>query len=143
MAIESDAIAKSLLQFHPEVIAQRTHQIHRRKIARKFGCLAKADRKQGALGARATTTFVTRTMNERLKRYAATNEKRTHPLWRIEFMAGNRKEIDSELVYIGRNFADGLRCIGVKHDAMLMSNAGAIFNRLDGADLVVGMHDAY
>ena len=57
-------------------------------------------------------------------------------------MAGNRKEIDSESVYIGVNFADGLCGIGVEEDAMLMGDAGAILDRLDGADLIVGMHDA-
>ena len=68
MPIESDAIAKSLFQFHPKVIAQRPYPIHRCKIARKLAGPAKADRKQGAFGARAQATLVTGTMDERLKR---------------------------------------------------------------------------
>ena len=57
-------------------------------------------------------------------------------------MAGNRQKIDAELIYVGRNLADGLGGIGVKQDAVLMGDSGAILDRLDRADLVVGMHDA-
>src|SRR5262245_35810708 len=58
-------------------------------------------------------------MNEWLKRYAAAHEQGANSLWRIDLMAGDRKEIDAELVHVGRNLADGLRRIGVKQDAML------------------------
>src|SRR5262249_41927705 len=57
-------------------------------------------------------------------------------------MAGNRKEIDAKSPYIRGNLADGLGCVCVKQNAMLMSNAGAIFNWLNRPNLVVGVHDA-
>src|SRR6266702_995173 len=81
-------------------------------------------------------------MNEWLERYTAAYEQGANSLWRIDLMACDRKEIDGEVAYVGRNLADGLRRISVKQYVVLMSNPGAFLDRLDGADLVIGMHDA-
>ena len=81
-------------------------------------------------------------MNEWLKRYATANEQGADPLWRIDLVAGDREEIDAQLTYVGCNLADRLRRIGVKQNAALMSDPGALLDRLNCADLVIGMHDA-
>ena len=41
------------------------------------------------------------------------------------------------------DFADRLRCIGVKADSVLPGDRADFRDRLDGADFVVGMHDAH
>ena len=41
-------------------------------------------------------------------------------------MAGDRQQIDAELVDVGGNLADGLRRIGVEQDFALAGDAGAI-----------------
>src|SRR5262245_65052597 len=72
----------------------------------------------------------------------ATHEQGTYALGCINLMAGNRQKIDAEVVDAGRDLADGLRRVGMEQGAVLMGNAGAVLDRLDGADLIVGMHDA-
>src|SRR5437867_2868786 len=111
MSVENNAISKSLLQFDPEMVAQGAHSLHHCKIARKLAGLAETHCKQGALCARASTTFVSSTMNEWLKRYATANEQGADPLWRIDLVAGDREEIDAQLTYVGCNLADRLRRI--------------------------------
>jgi hypothetical protein len=56
-------------------------------------------------------------------------------------VAGDRQKIDAELVDASSDLPDRLGSVGV-HDAVLAGRLRAILDRLDGADLVVGMHDA-
>ena len=68
--------------------------------------------------------------------------ERTNTFRRIEFVASNREQIDAEFVDLCRDLSDRLRCVGVKTDAMLTRNRADFLDRLDGADLVVRVHDA-
>ena len=142
MSVEAHAISELLLQLLPEMVAQSAHPFHRREIARKRAGLAETDRKQCTLGTRPPATFVSGTVNQRLERHATANEQGADALGRIDLVAGNREKIDAEFVDVRWNLADGLGRIGVKQDAVLVGNASAILDRLDGADLVVGVHDA-
>jgi hypothetical protein len=56
-------------------------------------------------------------------------------------VAGDRQKIDAELVDASSDLPDKLGSVGV-HDAVLAGHSRAILDRLDGADLVVGMRDA-
>src|SRR5215813_15331008 len=142
MAIEAYAISELLLQRLPEAVAQRAHAIYGRKIARKLAGLAEAAREQRALGTCAAAMLVPAAVKQRLNRHAIAHEQSADRLGRIGLVPGNRQEIDAELINLGRNLADGLGGIGVKQDAAFMGDSGAILDRLDGADLVVGVHDA-
>ena len=109
---------------------------------RKLARLAEADCKQRALGSGATATLMASTVNKRFEPDAATHEQGADAFGRVNLVTGDGQEIDAKLIDIGRNLADGLGSVGVKQDSVLACNAGAIHDRLDGADLVVGMHDA-
>src|SRR5262249_29069758 len=142
MAIEAYAISELLLQRLPEAVAQRAHAIYGRKIARKLAGLAEAGREQRALGTCAAAMLVPAAVKQRLNRHAIAHEQGADALGGIGLVAGNRQKIDAELIHLDRNLADGLGGVGVKQHGAFMGDAGAILNRLDGSDLVVGVHDA-
>ena len=81
-------------------------------------------------------------MNQRFERYATAHEQGADTLGRVELVAGDREQIDAELVHAGRNLADRLGGVGMEEDPVLAGDARALLDRLDGADLVVGVHDA-
>src|SRR5262249_411534 len=114
MAIEAYAISELLLQRLPEAVAQRAHALHRRKIARKLAGLAESGREQHALRTRAAAMLVSATVQQRLNRHAIAHEQSADALRRIGLVAGNRQEIDAELINLGRNLADGLGGVGVE-----------------------------
>ena len=98
MAVESDAIAESLLQSMPEVIAQGAHPIHRlqgRAQARR-PCRGRP-RAGRSRCPRAGHSHVRRHESavRAIRRGARTGRRRP---WRIELVAGDRQQIDSEFV---------------------------------------------
>src|SRR5215831_10339239 len=114
MAIEPYAISELLLQRLPEAVAQRAHALHGRKIARKLAGLAEAGREQHALGTCAAAMLVPATVQQWLNRHAIAHEQSADALGCIGLVAGNRQQIDAELIHLGRNLADGLGGIGVE-----------------------------
>src|SRR2546429_1161154 len=142
MTVEEDAVAELLLQALPEAVAQSAHATHRRKIPRKLAGRAEGDRQQGTLRARASAAFVAGTMDQRFDRRAAAHKQRADAFWRVNLVAGDRHKIDAEPVDISCDLPDGLRSVSVEQDLVLAGNAGAVLDRLDGSNLVVGMHDA-
>ena len=57
-------------------------------------------------------------------------------------MAGQRKHIHAQLFYIHRDRPHRLHGIGVEPDFMRVRHGGQLFDGLNGADLVVGHHNA-
>ena len=51
------------------------------------------------------------------------------------------EKIDAERVDVERNFSGGLHGVGVKEDVVLRGDLADLFERLDGAEFVVGVHD--
>ena len=56
-------------------------------------------------------------------------------------MPDDGQQVDAEFVHTRGDLADGLRGVGVEGDAVLACDVGDLGDRLDGADLVVGVHD--
>jgi hypothetical protein len=142
MTVESHAVAKPMLELLPKVITQNSESVHLPEIACKLTRLTEPDRKQCTLSTRAPAMLVSGTVNQRFQRYVSAHEQSADTFGCIEFVAGNRQKIDTELIHIGRNLASRLRGIGVKENAVLVGDSGAFGHRLDGPDLVVGVHDA-
>src|SRR5262245_34654969 len=143
MAVENHGAAEWPPQPLPKARAQSAHAIHGRKVAGKLASLAEGDRQQGALRARASAAFVSGAMDQRLDRQPAAHEQRADAFWRVNLVAGDRQKIDAELVDASCDLADRLRSVGVEQGPALAGNAGALRDRLDGSDLVIGMHDAH
>ena len=67
----------------------------------------------------------------------------THPFWTVELVSRDRRQVDILLVHLYRNFADGLRCIGVEQYAALTADFPNLHDGLQHADLIVGRHDRH
>ena len=57
-------------------------------------------------------------------------------------MASNCKQIEAELVDFSRNLSDRLCRVRVKANPALPCDQADVLDRLDGADLIVGVHNA-
>ena len=117
--VENHTIAEPLLQLLPEPVAQSADPLHRRQVARELAGRAEADREQRAFGAGAPPAFVARAVDQRLEPHAAAHVQRTDALGGIELVAGDRQQIDAELVDVGGDLADRLGRVGVEQDAVL------------------------
>src|SRR5215471_8361937 len=142
MSVEDHAISELLPQHLPETVAQDVDPFHRREITRKPAGFAETDCKQRALRTCSPSGLVPGAMDQRFERYAAAYKQGTDAFGRIELVARKRQQIDAEIIDAGRNLADRLSGVGVEQDAVLVGNSGTLRNRLDRADLVVGVHDA-
>src|SRR6266540_4174886 len=94
MSVENHAMPKLLLQSLPEMVAQCTHPIRRRKLAG----LAKTNRKQRALGAGPPATLVSGPVHDRFEANAAVHEQGADTLGRIDLVPSDRQEIDAKIV---------------------------------------------
>ncbi len=75
-------------------------------------------------------------------RIAPANVQRSHTLRTIELVAGQRKQVDVVADHIHRDLADRLHGIRVEENALFMAELANRGDRIDGADLIVGVHDA-
>ncbi len=72
---------------------------------------------------------------------SATNVQRANALGRIQFMSGEREQVHLERLDVDGNFTCGLHSVGVKVDVGFFGEAADFFERLDRAELIVGVHD--
>src|SRR5262249_35399792 len=69
------------------------------------------------------------------------------PFRTVNLMRGERQQVDAEFLHVYGNLADGLHGVGVQVEillpgvAALFDQRGDLFERLNRADLVVGVHD--
>jgi hypothetical protein len=82
-------------------------------------------------------------VNQRFDRGPAAHEQGADSFRCINFVAGYRQKIDTQFVSVSRNLADRLGRVSVEQDAVLAGNSGTSLDRLDCADFIVGMHNAY
>src|SRR5437588_1033805 len=80
-------------------------------------------------------------MNQRLQPNAIPNVKGPDSFGRIQLMACKRHQVHSKLVNACGNLADRLCGVSVEQNAMLSGNQGDVGDRLNGANLVVSVHD--
>lgn len=103
---------------------------------------------QGALRARAPAAFVARPVQElRQGRAAAAAVQRADALGRVKLVARDGQEVDSEGFRVDRDFAQALRRVGVECNgrgafrARRFQHSRDLRDGVDGANLVVGVHD--
>src|ERR1043166_8665428 len=142
VTVEHHISLEFFLQHCPKAVAKVAYSAHGCQVARNLASLAEPNGKHCALRSGAAAALVASAMDERFDRSSDLDEKRPHALRRADLVTGDRQEIDAEIVDLGRNLPDGLRGIGMKEDATVVSDARARRDRLNGPDLVVGVHDA-
>src|SRR5439155_14630063 len=130
MAIEHDPVAKTLVEFLPEEIAQLAHValVAWQVCLRHLTGLAQANGKDDVLCAGAASRFMSSPVDERFKPHARTHVERPNALGSIHFVTSDGEEIDAKLVHQGRNFAHRLRRISVHQDTMCMRHTANICN---------------
>ena len=125
-----------------EAIAQRAPAAALRSPAspRDLRGDAEADQRRHVLGARAAAALLPPAGDRRDQAHAALDPQRAGALGPVELVTRDRQQVDAERAHVDRNLAGALHRVGVKQRAALVRDRGELRDRLDGADLVVGVH---
>ena len=93
------------------------------------------------LGTRPATPLLPAAGRGRDQPPAAPHPERAGALRPVELVGRQRQQIDAETLHVDRDLADRLHGVRVEQRALRMRDRRQLRNRLDRADLVVGMHD--
>ena len=126
-----------------ELIAEaaETLRIVRKRLARNFRGFAEADDSGDVFRTGAHAALVVAAVKKLLQASSASDIEGTDAFGAVDFVAGKREQIELELIHIHGNFSGGLHGIGMEVDVGVLGDAADFFERLDGAELVVGVHD--
>src|ERR1700753_39113 len=80
-------------------------------------------------------------VEQRLQSSSLTHEKRAHTLRGMEFMAGDRKQIATNLFHSDRYFRSCLHSIGMEINIRLGANFSDLIHRLQNSGFVIRHHD--
>ena len=94
------------------------------------------------LGAGPALPFLAAAVNQGDQGRVAPDIEHAHALGRIDLVAGQREQVDPEPVDVQVEKARGLNGVRVDRDTPRAARARDLGHRLDGADLVIGEHDA-
>ncbi len=72
---------------------------------------------------------------------AAANIKRAYTLRSVNLVGGDRQQVDIVLLHVHGNLADRLHAIDREDNAVFLGNLADFLDRIDDADLIVGVHD--
>ena len=140
--VEDDAIAERHAQALPQCLAHAQGLGSADRRSRNLAGLAKRRREQRALGAGPPPALVAGAVDERFERNPAPHVERADALRRVELVAGEREKVHAEVVDSRFDLADRLCRVGMEEDPMLAGDPRRLRDRLDGANLVVGVHEA-
>ena len=73
--------------------------------------------------------------------HAGTDVQRADALGRVDLVSGDGQQVHSQIVHVDRYLTHRLGTVGVKQHSPFPGDLAYLFQRLDGADLVVGVHD--
>jgi len=112
----------------------------RQRFARQPRRLAKADYLRHVLGAGPQAVLLVGAEQNRFDGSAVSHVERTDALGSIELVAGERQQVDAERIDVERDLAGRLGRVGMHQAAVGARQPGDLGDRLEGADLVVGVH---
>ena len=107
-----------------------------------FQCLAHTGDTGNVLGTGAVAGFLTAAVDQVLGPYALAAVQHAHALGAVELVGAHGQHIHAQLLHIHGDGTHSLHRVGVHPDTVLVSDLGDLLDGLDGADLVVGHHDA-
>jgi len=111
------------------------------RFAGDFGGFAESHYAGDVFGAGTEAALVMPAVQELAQTRAAAHVQGTDALRGIQLVTGDGEEIESHSVDINGNFAGGLNRVGVEVDVGLFGDPADFRERLDGAKLIVGVHD--
>jgi hypothetical protein len=142
MAIKYDMITESILQRLPEAIAQSLDALRRCEVCGYRAGRPQPNGEQRALSPGAPAQLMAGAVDQGLQCETTSDIERADTFRGVELVTSDGQQIDAEFVDLGRDFSHRLRCIGMDTDPALPRDRADFLDRLDGADLVVGVHDA-
>src|SRR6516164_1259445 len=110
--------------------------------ARQFGGLSHAHNARNIFGTRAAIALRVPAKETGSQRRAGANKKRTHALGSAKLVRGNREQIHSQAIHIEGNLPRRLDRVAMKAHALLGRDPCDLFDWLDDAKLVIGVHHA-
>ena len=118
-----------------ELIAERAQALGvvRERVPSDLSGFAEADDAGNILRAGTNATLVMTAVKELLQARAATDVKRANALGGIKFVAGQRKQIELELIHVDGNFPRRLHRIAMEINVGLFGDAADFFKGLNGA----------
>src|SRR5260370_10265260 len=134
-----NAVQQTLLQFVAK--SRFAPRVIRQRLASDFRGLAEAHDARDVLRPGTEAALVMSAIEKLPQARSTADIQGADSLWRIEFVPGNGEEINSQSVDVDRDFPRGLYGVGVEVDVGFLGDAADFFDRLDGAELVVGVHD--
>ena len=81
-------------------------------------------------------------VQERPQNRPLADVERAHTFGAVQFVRGKRQQIHAEFFHVHGNLADRLHRVSVKVNVALARDAADFLQRLNGAQLVVGVHHA-
>jgi hypothetical protein len=85
--------------------------------------------------------LVSRAVDQRVEPRTRPDVESADALRGMELVSGHGQQVHIELVDVDRDLAHRLRRIGMAGDPILARNGGDVDDRLERADLVVGVRD--
>src|SRR5437879_7694851 len=134
-----NALQKALLQFVAK--SGDALRIFGERLARDCRGLAEAHDAGDVFRAGAETALMMAAIEKLAQTRSAADVERADSLGRIQLVAGEGKQIQLKRVDVDGNFSCGLHGIGVEVDVGFFGDAADLLERLNGAKLVVGVHD--
>ena len=145
MAVEREAGDRGP-QRRVKAVAQSLHlQVRRLVRSRSPASVAAAPRPRDVghvLGPGAPAVLVPAAVDQRIEPRARAHVECADPLRGVELVAGDRQQVDAERLDVERQLAHRLRGVCVDEHAALVRHGRDLGDRLNRADLVVGVHHA-
>lgn len=108
----------------------------------EFGGLAHADEGGDIFGAAAAIVFLGAAALPGLPASAAADVEGAGAFGAVEFVGGDREEVEGEVTEVEGDFAGGLDCVNMEGDVVFSAEFAECANVKEGAGFVVGPHDA-
>ena len=106
----------------------------------QLGGRAEPDDAGHVLGAGAAIALLPAAGHERQQPHALAQPQRADAFRSVELVRRDRQQIDAQRLHVDRNLAGGLHRVGVKQRTVRLGDRGELRDRLNRADLVVGVH---
>src|ERR1700735_1331255 len=109
----------------------------------QFGGFAEADDARNIFGTGTPVPLMMAAVKLRLKRRSCTDIERANTLGPIDFVRGDGEQMHAEALHVQRQRRCRLYRVAMKIDVSFSGDAANFFDGLNGAELVVRVHDAY
>lgn len=101
------------------------------------------DDRRDVFGAGAASALLLAAVDEVGQQDALPDVEGADPLGGVDLVAGEGEHVDLLGLHVDRNVADRLHRVGVEPDAPFAAELADLGDRLDGADLVIRVHDRH